>query len=63
MTTFPRIARFRTAAALRDHLRGLGAPIPLDDAPLTAAAGSPLAAPIAIKGAPTLPTSWSGVRQ
>jgi 2,4-dienoyl-CoA reductase-like NADH-dependent reductase (Old Yellow Enzyme family) len=47
---FPRIARFRNAAALRAHLATIDTPIPLDDAPLSAAAGSPLAAPITIGG-------------
>ena len=45
---FPRVARFRSAEDLRTHLRALSAPIPLDDAILSAAAGSPLAEPIAI---------------
>jgi NADPH2 dehydrogenase len=40
---FPRIARFRSVADLREHLSALAAPIPLDDEPLSAAAGSPLA--------------------
>lgn len=48
MASFPRIARFRSVAALRGHLHGCGAPIPLDDEVLPAAAGSPLAAPLAI---------------
>ena len=46
----PRIARFRTAADLRAHAESIGAPIPLDDEVLSAAAGSPLAAPLAIGG-------------
>jgi len=49
-TSYPRIARFRTPADLRAHLATLAAPIPLDDAPLAAAAGSPLAAPLALGG-------------
>ena len=48
--TFPRIARFRTAADLRAHCATIGAPIPLDDAVLAAAAGSPLAAPLDVGG-------------
>ena len=47
---FPRVARFRTAADLRAHLVTLAAPIPLDDDVLSAAEGSPLAAPIDIGG-------------
>ncbi len=43
---FPRIARFRSVADLREHLATLAAPIPLDDEPLSAAAGSPLARPL-----------------
>jgi 2,4-dienoyl-CoA reductase-like NADH-dependent reductase (Old Yellow Enzyme family) len=48
--TFPRIARFRSVADLRGHCRAIGAAIPLDDELLSAAAGSPLAEPIAIGG-------------
>ena len=48
--TFPRIARFRTAADLRAHLAALAAPLPLDDEPLSAEAGSPLAQSIEIGG-------------
>lgn len=48
--SFPRVARFRTAADLRRHLDALAAPIPLDDEPLSAVAGSPLVAPIEIAG-------------
>jgi len=47
---FPRIARFRSVAELREHLATLGAPIPLDDEPLAAAAGSPLARPLPLGG-------------
>ncbi|MFM9058776.1 MAG: NADH:flavin oxidoreductase [Planctomycetaceae bacterium] len=47
---FPRIARFRTAADLRRHCAAIAAPIPLDDEALSAAAGSPLAAPIDVGG-------------
>jgi NADPH2 dehydrogenase len=47
---FPRIARFRTVAELRAHCAAIDAPIPLDDAPLSAAEGSPLAEPVAIGG-------------
>ena len=50
MSTFPRVARFRTAADLRAHLASLAAAIPLDDEMLSAAGGSPLASPIAIGG-------------
>jgi NADPH2 dehydrogenase len=46
--SYPRIARFRTAADLRAHLATLAAPIPLDDEPLAAAAGSPLADPLSL---------------
>jgi len=45
---FPRIARFRTAHDLRDHLATLQAPLPVDDKVLTAAEGSPLAAAITL---------------
>ncbi|MFM1996876.1 MAG: hypothetical protein RLZZ111_1263, partial [Planctomycetota bacterium] len=46
----PRIARFRTPAELREHLAAISAPIPLDDGVLSAADGSPLAAPVTIGG-------------
>jgi len=47
---FPRPARFRSAAALEARLAALGAPLPVDAAILSAAEGSPLAAPLAIGG-------------
>ena len=47
---FPRIARFRTVESLRAHATALGALIPLDDAPLSAAEGSPLAEPVSLGG-------------
>ncbi|HVB40271.1 MAG TPA: hypothetical protein VNE83_05190 [Terriglobales bacterium] len=49
MASYPRVAAFRTAAALRQHLEHLGCPLPCDDiiqsAPASplAQAGSPLA--------------------
>ena len=45
---FPRIARFRSAAALRAHLAALQSPLPLDDAILSAEEGSPMAMPLTI---------------
>jgi 2,4-dienoyl-CoA reductase-like NADH-dependent reductase (Old Yellow Enzyme family) len=48
--SYPRIARLRSVAELRDHLAALHAPIPLDDEPLAAAAGSPLAQPLVLGG-------------
>jgi len=48
MPAYPRIARFRTSADLRSHLAALGAPIPLDDAILSAGEASPLAAPLVL---------------
>jgi len=44
----PRIARFRSVADLRDHCERIGGPIPFDDQPLSAAAGSPLAEPLEV---------------
>jgi len=55
---FPRIARFRSVADLRAHLATLAAPIPLDDEPLSAAAGSPLAQPLAL-GSRTAGNRWA----
>jgi NADPH2 dehydrogenase len=46
----PRLARFRTVADLRAHCAAIDAPLPLDDTLLSAAEGSPLAAPIDIGG-------------
>lgn len=45
MRSYPRIASFRSAAALAEHLRGLGWSLPFDDEILTAPA-SPLAQPL-----------------
>ena len=50
MTGFPRVARFRTADALRTHLAAQGCPIPVDDGGISAADGSPLAAPLTLGG-------------
>lgn len=47
---YPKIAQLRTPAALRERLGALGCELPIDDAIQTAAAGSPLAAPIEIAG-------------
>ena len=47
---FPRIARFRSVDDIRAHCESLGAAIPFDDAALSAAAGSPLAAPLTVGG-------------
>ena len=43
---FPRVARFRSTNDLRRHLAAINAPIPLDDATLSAAEGSPMAMPL-----------------
>ena len=48
MSSYPRIARFRSVDELRGHLATLDAPIPLDDAPRSAADGSPLARPLVL---------------
>jgi 2,4-dienoyl-CoA reductase-like NADH-dependent reductase (Old Yellow Enzyme family) len=47
---YPKIAHFKSPAALRARLAELGIGIPLDDEILTAAAGSPLAAPLDVAG-------------
>lgn len=47
---YPRIARFRSVADLRSHCSSLGAPIPFDECVLSAAEGSPLAAPLSLGG-------------
>jgi 2,4-dienoyl-CoA reductase-like NADH-dependent reductase (Old Yellow Enzyme family) len=46
--SYPKVAQLKTVAQLREHLSGLGLSLPIDDAILTAAAGSPLAAPLQI---------------
>jgi len=48
--TYPRIAQFRDAAAFRRRLEELGISLPVDDRCLSAAEGSPLAAPITVAG-------------
>ena len=45
---FPRPARFRSVAAFEAHVASLDAPLPVDEAILSAAEGSPLARPMAI---------------
>lgn len=47
--SYPRIASFKTAAALRERLRALDLELPCDDA-VTAAPESPLAQPLAVEG-------------
>src|SRR6185312_8620624 len=47
---YPKIAQFKAVSDLRGRLKELGVELPLDDQLLTAAAGSPLAAPLAIGG-------------
>ncbi len=57
MSSYPRIARFRSVADLRAHLASIDAPIPLDDAPLSAAEGSCLASPLTL-GSRTVGNRW-----
>jgi len=45
---YPKIAQLRGVAALRERLTELGLQLPMDDQALSAAAGSPLAAPISV---------------
>lgn len=47
---YPKIAQFKSPAALRARLADLQIALPLDDAILAAAAGSPLAQPIVVAG-------------
>jgi len=47
---YPKIAQLRTVDALRLRLTELGCELPIDDRILTAAEGSPLAAPLEIAG-------------
>ena len=54
---YPKIGQFKTAAQLRDRLQALGLELPVDDAIQTAAAGSPLAEPLAI-GSACLGNRW-----
>jgi hypothetical protein len=49
----PRIARFRSAAALRAHLAALESALPIDDTILSAADGSPMAMPRVRPAAPS----------
>ena len=48
MAEYPKVAQLKTVEALRDRLAELGLELPVDDAILTAAQGSPLARPIEI---------------
>ena len=50
MNHYPRIASFKSAAALRAHCAALGIDLPCDDA-VVAALDSPLAQPLAVDGA------------
>ncbi|MGD9646334.1 MAG: NADH:flavin oxidoreductase [Pirellulales bacterium] len=45
---FPKITSLKTVDAFRAHLARLGLELPVDDAPLSAGQGSPLAAPLVI---------------
>ncbi|MBI1368230.1 MAG: NADH:flavin oxidoreductase [Planctomycetes bacterium] len=45
---YPRIGHFKTATAFIEHVRSLGLDLPIDEAMLTAAAGSPLAEPLRV---------------
>jgi 2,4-dienoyl-CoA reductase-like NADH-dependent reductase (Old Yellow Enzyme family) len=47
---YPKIAQLRNVAALRERLAELELQLPMDDQPLSAAAGTPLAQPIAVGG-------------
>lgn len=49
-TAYPKIATFKTPAALRQRLKELGLDLPVDDRLLTAEAGSPLAQPLMVGG-------------
>src|SRR5687768_10147169 len=49
-THYPKIAQLRSVADLRARLAELGCSLPIDDAVQTAAAGSPLAAPLKVAG-------------
>lgn len=54
---FPRIPSFKTPAALRDHLRSLGASFNLDDA-IEAAPSSPLARPFRLRSGRDIGNRW-----
>jgi 2,4-dienoyl-CoA reductase-like NADH-dependent reductase (Old Yellow Enzyme family) len=54
---YPKIGQFKTAAQLRDRFQALGLELPVDDAIQTAAAGSPLAEPLAL-GSACLGNRW-----
>jgi 2,4-dienoyl-CoA reductase-like NADH-dependent reductase (Old Yellow Enzyme family) len=49
-TNYPRVAQLRDVAALRERLTELSQSLPIDEEVLSAAAGSPLAAPIKVGG-------------
>jgi len=47
---YPKVAQFKSVDAFRARLAELGCPLPVDDRVLTAAQGSPLAAPLDVAG-------------
>jgi 2,4-dienoyl-CoA reductase-like NADH-dependent reductase (Old Yellow Enzyme family) len=47
---YPKVAQLKTVEALRGRLAELGLELPIDEQPLTAAAGSPLAQPLVVDG-------------
>ncbi|HEY5311046.1 MAG TPA: NADH:flavin oxidoreductase, partial [Pirellulales bacterium] len=47
---YPKVAQLKTVEALRARLAELGLELPIDEQPLTAAAGSPLAQPLVVDG-------------
>lgn len=53
----PRIGHFKTVETFRQRLAELGLELPVDDKPLSAAEGSPLAAPLKM-GRLTAPNRW-----
>lgn len=57
MSDYPKIAQLKTVAAFRARLAELGLDLPVDDVPLSAAEGSPLAQPIRI-GPLTVGNRW-----
>ncbi|RMF94256.1 MAG: NADH:flavin oxidoreductase [Planctomycetota bacterium] len=48
--SYPRVPRFASSEELRAHLASLGWEIPIDEKPLSAAEGSPLAEPMKVGG-------------
>ena len=56
--SYPKVGQLKSVEQLRQRLRELGVELPCDDAPLSAAQGSPLAQPIDLGGGRVIGNRW-----